>query len=708
MTSFSLNISFAGHICRVCVHEECYGLEATKKKNHKWECWACQSVGKEIEGHTSHHKLKTIMQKERPLECALCSVADGVHAMHALYHDHGPDGRQVILPPYRKIPLRLAWVHTLCALSVCTHRGTTGSVYGCDINGDWEGEQSVHHFVMCGLNKNKKEDEEWIKMLTEHRTLSCTICGHNEKTAGRDFRVPLQCCAGDEDEFMEFKKHHMNIGEPCTQAMHVGCAMWGTKGHPPQHRRMWFYPGSVDEHGDESEPVSEIFCDLHARLMGASMHSIKKKVADANSGGAVLQYAQDVGQEPTSAQLPTYTSPSIERRASSYLHSAGGTQSGKEHIAECTSTLKSTPKVFSLSKATKIMLPRRESDVSKAAKAIKSKPAASSSKVKALPQISAVGSIPRKEHATSETMKSSSSSRSSGTVGTTQTIARKDPVPHRGKFTSSPPTAMHGANHIVPSHIQKRETDGAIPHISKRSGSFVHKSTDGAKPSHPSAKRSSGFSACTTSPGTPLANKDTLDKAVNSTAKPVTITSSTSLMQTPTKHGAQSNSFMTADNDASAAQNQPDGPTDSANPVTTASSTSFKKSSPEENLSNQAKDAGADVPFITPPPLKWRRIRSISEEKETENHDGVHMDDLDDVRCNITNKRNQDDDDIWMDDDAQGVLDSDEPEQENTTPQGENPWAYLWEPNAPAFEIVIESCAERRNFKGMMKSLFSE
>ena len=41
----------------------------------------------------------------------------------------------------------------------------------------------------------------------------------------------MQCVANDDMEHADFKVKHRNIDnrdtEPCTQALHVGCARWG-------------------------------------------------------------------------------------------------------------------------------------------------------------------------------------------------------------------------------------------------------------------------------------------------------------------------------------------------------------------------------------------------------------------------------------------------------------------------------------------------
>lgn len=61
------------------------------------------------------------------------------------------------------------------------------------------------------------------------------------------------------------------------------------------------------------------------------------------------------------------------------------------------------------------------------------------------------------------------------------------------------------------------------------------------------------------------------------------------------------------------------------------------------------------------------------------------------------------DDDMWMSDDVHGLVQTRELPHVATPPHGENPWAYLFEPNAPRFELDVFSRAERRattNFFG--------
>lgn len=459
------------HSCGVCVHEECYGVPT--EKNVKWKCMACQSVGTIIEGHKlSNGKLKKIKQEKRPVECTLCAVRDGVHAMHALYHDYGADGRQVILPKGGQLPQRLAWVHTLCALTVCSHRGTQGSVYGCDKNGDYEGDDIIHHFVMCGLSSDDDEgDELWVKMLNDHRSLMCTLCGQHETTAGRNLRVPLQCCAGDEDEFPEFKKYHETIGDPCTQAMHVGCAMWGFKGSRPLYRRMWFYPGSAeqDEEGKYQNPVTEIYCDLHARQVKGVVHGLK----ESKSTGGLLRYTRDDGSKPVpTSVLPEYTSPSVERRAS-HDYSKGG-----------------KPKAPM----------RPSSDASKTMQSSKSKsPTTASGGTKAKQQspASITASIPRKSK--------------SAAAALATTPQKQSSIPKRGKYTS--PTLDHGGTSPAAAALKEKASSVA----EKTNKTFDQSSEPSARPiiSHV----------------TPSAAKDTSAVDIQS-KKQASVASSTSLMET--------------------------------------------------------------------------------------------------------------------------------------------------------------------------------
>ncbi|KAL7518276.1 hypothetical protein ACHAWX_003122 [Stephanocyclus meneghinianus] len=138
--------------CGLLVHELCYATIPTDSKNPNWVCHACKAVGTEVEVNvpskvggygpeTGSHR-EMMMQEKRPVECALCSVKTGIHAMHPLYDIPGPEGRQLVLPAtgvgFKKIEKRLAWVHSLCAQFICSNSGTRGCVYGTYDGGKWE------------------------------------------------------------------------------------------------------------------------------------------------------------------------------------------------------------------------------------------------------------------------------------------------------------------------------------------------------------------------------------------------------------------------------------------------------------------------------------------------------------------------------------------------------------------------------------------
>lgn len=580
--------------CGVAVHEECYGLVGMSSyKPGKFACYACQAVGHKIQGATIRGKTKTILQRERPMECVLCAVNYGpMHAMHPLYNDYGSNGRQLILPAGHHVPERLGWVHTLCAMSICDNRNTKGCVYGCDENGDYEGEEAngVHRFVMCGLVDDEK-DKDWVRLLKEHRReLKCIICGEHDKSGGKDLRVPIQCCAGDDDEYKEFKKFHEKLREPCSQAMHVGCAMWGTRrSGPPMKRRMWFFPGGTEDSAF-SEPITEMFCDQHAREMDSTMYSLKgsARSTPTKESSAMLYYAQDDAKKPVPAEvLPSYTSPSVERRAS--LDTPNSKR--KECLPKRGAATSTTFADMASSKPSKSNVAL--SEASRRGPSLKSTSTAHSGAAKA--------SKPRESQSKS--------------VASSSTSA----IPRKAKDTSSATTTSAAA---IP---RKASAPVSMPEPAKgHVSSASHKSTTS---SVPVPAKGQGTATTTTQPST-----------------------------------------------------QPSIP-----------------------------------PFTTPPPIpKRKRIRSISEEKSGDpNDDAMSIsssddDDEDDaIRVNVeSSSETKDPDGIWMNDDIQGLVETEElpPAAEPPEGGGANPWAYLWEKDAPTFELEITSRAERMSVKRVTES----
>jgi hypothetical protein len=287
--------------CGVLVHPECYGLQCDDSNGLRLDddfvCHACDAVGKEFEvaardSHTGQHV--RVCQVERPTHCALCSVDDGVHAMHPLYDTHGPCGRQIL----RSNPDRLAWVHTLCASAIATK---FGYIYGCCRDGTYEcnprssssssssrkgktekgtvyyydasrfegrkpnplllisdskSDNSLHHYVYCSKTVTNN------KALQEQKSLKCYMCGKVDMSS-EILCIAVQCNAGSVDEYPKFQNCHTEMGLTwCTQAMHVGCVAWAKHGnHHVRKSHTFFHPGSDVT---KQEPMADVYCSAHA------------------------------------------------------------------------------------------------------------------------------------------------------------------------------------------------------------------------------------------------------------------------------------------------------------------------------------------------------------------------------------------------------------------------------------------------------------
>ena len=284
-----------------------------------------------------------IQQSIRPTVCVLCSHDSGVHAMHPLLDVHGPEGRQLTwsgrhsnknTTTSKEGTKQLAWVHTLCASMICSNANTMGCVYGCDTNGNFYYDDDDDD-VASGKSENEDEDddeEEWkddsfefnhqssstgdgMKMdcsrstsahrvsitstnnnsnistayyaiastgiyartIADHRKLKCFICGRIDN----QWRIPLQCAAGDDTEYGPFQERHPHgIGiEQCTVAVHVGCARWGCTEPEGSHLETidgkrcnlcFFTPGRDDVNDDTNDN------DEHPHVDHDDVHTIHK------------------------------------------------------------------------------------------------------------------------------------------------------------------------------------------------------------------------------------------------------------------------------------------------------------------------------------------------------------------------------------------------------------------------------------------------
>jgi hypothetical protein len=234
-----------------------------------------------------------IEQKERPVECALCSVSSGMHAMYPLFDYHGPGGRQicVIKKSKNKSEKKLVWGHALCAL----YLASVGFMYACFKDGDYIGMgeeeddadarppnpelkittefqrrygDAMPHFRYYLTPPNGAIDV-WTKSVLENkRELKCIECGLADDK--KSLRIPLQCVANDPDEFSEHKNKHRernNDVAPCTQALHVGCARWGGSDPLSSVRKCYYFPGHTNPDGSifgNVDTVHCLYCTRHA------------------------------------------------------------------------------------------------------------------------------------------------------------------------------------------------------------------------------------------------------------------------------------------------------------------------------------------------------------------------------------------------------------------------------------------------------------
>ncbi len=244
-----------------------------------------------------------IEQKERPVECALCSVKDGVHAMYPLFDYHGTGGRQ-ICSKSKSGERKLVWAHALCALYLASH----GYLYACYKDGDYIGMEkdndenntdsrppnpelvlteefarmygtsAMPHFRYYMTPRNGELDPSKLDpytkaVLAQQNQVKCIVCGLPDDSK-KSMRIPLQCVANDDEEFKEFKVGRLarsNDVTPCTQALHIGCARWG---NPSSKVRQCFY-----FHGDAGEFLNVLclYCKKHSEDVNEKCHKVDEK-----------------------------------------------------------------------------------------------------------------------------------------------------------------------------------------------------------------------------------------------------------------------------------------------------------------------------------------------------------------------------------------------------------------------------------------------
>jgi hypothetical protein len=240
--------------CGVCVHAECYGWkEPMDDDESKFCCWACQAVGTVVkvrERDPETGERKQIRITERPTECCLCHVDEGMevpHAMHPMFDDYGLRARQILLPAEKGGGVgvrrgqpphnseRTAWAHTICCMVLSSTSG--GVVYGLTRDGAFDGggdddddriqdddsinsalgeakqcksAQTITHFGHI-VERFYKKGSLYLKNRKEYQSLKCIECGANDH-AKNVYRIPIQCSAGDKNEHEDFRSCHSDLG----------------------------------------------------------------------------------------------------------------------------------------------------------------------------------------------------------------------------------------------------------------------------------------------------------------------------------------------------------------------------------------------------------------------------------------------------------------------------------------------------------------
>lgn len=147
-------------------------------------------------------------------------------------------------------------------------------------------EAEVSHLLLtstawfCIAAPTNGEETFYSLRVKAHRELVCIICKKKDDSSKNCLRIPVQCNVGDPCEFEEFKKYHAKskkrersgeANDGCTEAMHVGCARWGSdyaKVNNKGLRLCYYFSGQPPTYSGEDEyqnPVSNCFCRTHAR-----------------------------------------------------------------------------------------------------------------------------------------------------------------------------------------------------------------------------------------------------------------------------------------------------------------------------------------------------------------------------------------------------------------------------------------------------------
>ena len=138
---------------------------------------------------------------------------------------------------------------------------------------------------------------EWSKQVQKlQENLTCEICKLDDSPAaeGGVYRIAVQCSAGDNDEYRDFRTAHHDLNldkkEKCIRSFHVGCARWvnqnqetitddDNNNNNDKYRRVYYYPGLPDTEEEEDavkkarlqgtreqfDPMRCLYCPGHAK-----------------------------------------------------------------------------------------------------------------------------------------------------------------------------------------------------------------------------------------------------------------------------------------------------------------------------------------------------------------------------------------------------------------------------------------------------------
>jgi hypothetical protein len=133
-------------------------------------------VGKTVTIKDKFNESKKIVIKNRPKQCALCSIGSEIHAMHPLYNKHGIDGQPVVKDG------TIVWVHTLCALFIAGYELTRGIVYGCTINGEYQSDSDLEADENDESDNSNKNNGQ-VTNVDHRNNFSFFQTYHNDKEA---------------------------------------------------------------------------------------------------------------------------------------------------------------------------------------------------------------------------------------------------------------------------------------------------------------------------------------------------------------------------------------------------------------------------------------------------------------------------------------------------------------------------------------------